>query len=559
MDPRIVRTRLRPLGSLLAVALILTAAAPLCFGADAPVDTLVLVNGDPITTLDFDTLIMAAHADFRAGDRSEASATQILDKRVNDYLLIQDAMAAGYDEEEAFLALIAEKTQEYAIGVYVQDNVDLPASAPADSVRAFFDRYYWQIQLRRISVRTREEAESLRAKVAQGADMEALARELSLDTKNLNGGLYNLLYWADVENRLRDEVRGLKAGDLSAVFPYNDAFTFVRIEKLLPVDEAAFARFERSIIPVVHGQLRQRAWDTFLAEQTAKAQLREDVGGLMAIMADSAVVLTGDFLIEQPGFVFEIEDGDGVTGTALRRAISHEAMQKSLEPFGRHLTTARHDLTSELVLASLAKAAGYYENDEVLAMVEKDWEKELIARYLDDHVTSRIVFKREEFEALYEQNKELMRGPEEVRIDVMIFDDVAEAMEASQRLSEGADFGFIFEQYNEGQEIAVGASPYISINELSKPFRDGLRTLDVGESSSAIEMPMGYMVFRLDARRPGSVPPIEAVEMDLRRALFKRNFDKGLIEHLAILKEGSDITWYPEKIEAYMSPAKEGP
>jgi len=558
MDRRSTRENRGLLLSLPAAVLMLIAVAALCVGAEAPPDTLILVNGDPITTADFDRLIMDAHEGFRSGDRSQGTASQLLEKRVNDYLLIQDALAAGYDEEESFQELMAEKTREYAVGVYVRENVELPAAAPADSVRAFFERYYWQIQVRRISVRTYEEAVAVRAQVAGGADMEALARELSLDTKNLKGGLYNMLYWVDVENRIRDAVRGLQAGEISGIFPYNDAYSFVRVEKLLPVHDEAFAKFERSIIPVVHGILRQRVWDDFLREQTAKAQLNENVGALMAIIADSSAVLSGEFLTDQPEYVFEIEGGKGVTGTQLRRAISHEAMQSALEPFGHHLSKARRDLTNELVLGSLAEADGYFVNEEVLALVEQDWEKELIARYLGDHVTAKITFKREEFEALYETNKEQMRGPEEVRLDVMILDEEQSAVEASRRLGEGADFGYIFQQYNPGQEIALGSSAFIKVTELSKPFRDGLAEMEVGDSSAAIEMPMGFMVFRLDARRPGTVPPIEAVEMDIRRALLKLNFDRILAEHLAVLKERSEIQRWPDRIEAYLNPAEEG-
>lgn len=542
----------------LVVALALTVGPAVSEAVEAVGDTLVLVNGDPITTVELDRLVMEAHEKFRAGKQESVTAESLLKKRVDDYLIIQDALAAGYDQDEDFQAMIDKKERQYAIGVYVREMVDLPKAAPSDSVRAYFDRYYWRIQMRRLSVRTTAEAEALRKRVADGEDMDALARELSLDSKKLRGGLGNLLYWADVENRVRDAVRGLKPGELSPVFAYNDAFTFIRVEQLLPVDEGDFARLEKSIIPVVHGQLRQRVWDDFLASQVEAAGLSVDVGALMAVVADSAQVLTGDFLKEQPEFVFELADGEGVTGTALRRAISHEAMQKATEPFGHHLARARADLSHELVLASLARAAGYFENEEVQAMVQKDWEKDLIARYLADHVTAKITFKREEFDAMYEENKEKMRGPDEVRLDVMILDDQDEAEAASARLQEGADFGFIFKQYNPEQDLTPGSGEFIAIPELSRPFRDALATMQVGDSSEVIKMPMGYMIFRLDARRPGRIPPLEEVEIDIRRALFKREFDRRLAEHLKILREGSSITWYRERLDAYLAPVGEG-
>ena len=540
------------------IGLVLSLGATEGRAAAAAIDTLALVNGDPITTVELDRMVMAAHEKFRAGEQGSVTAESLLKKRTDDYLIIQDALAAGYDQDEKFQSMIEDKTREYAIGIYVRENVELPRVAPADSVRAYFDRYYWRIQLRRLSVRTAAEAMALRDRVAGGEDMDALARELSLDTKKLKGGLTNLMYWADVENRVRDAVRGLETGQISPVFAYNDAFAFARVEKLLPVNEKDFARFEKSIIPVVHGQLRQRVWDEFLAEQIERAGLSANVGALMAVVADSAQVLTGEFLIKQPELIFELGDGEGVTGTDLRRAISHEAMQKATEPFGHHLARARADLSHELVLGSLAKAAGYRDNPEVQALVQKDWEQDLITRYLSDHVSAKIKFKRADFETLYEENKEKMRGPDEVRLDVMILDDEGEATEAVARLHDGANFGFIFKQYNPEQELAPASAAFIAEPELSKPFRDALANMKVGDSSDVIKMPMGYMIFRLDGRRPGAVPALEEVEMDIRRTLFKREFDRLLAEHMEILRQGSEIIWYPERLAAYLAPAGEG-
>ena len=54
-------------------------------------------------------------------------------------------------------------------------------------------------------------------------------------------------------------------------------------------------------------------------------------------------------------------------------------------------------------------------------------------------------------------------------------------------------------------------------------FEQGVVDMEVGESSEAIVMPMGFMIFRLDARRPGRVPSIEDVEIDIWCILFKFN------------------------------------
>jgi hypothetical protein len=226
----LVLTGLSCLGSTPAVA------------ASAPADTLVLVNGETITAGDLDELLMDAHQTMNMADETSEIVFKLLNKRTNDLLILQDAYAAGIDEDPELLALLEERRQSYAIRAYVMDNLELPSSPPEDEIEAFYDKYYWQILIRRISVRTFQEASDLRTAIMAGADMDSLARELSLDTKKLNGGLYNQLFWADLENRIRDQVRGLEVGEYSEIFPYNEAFTFCRVENIVPVNRDDYGK-----------------------------------------------------------------------------------------------------------------------------------------------------------------------------------------------------------------------------------------------------------------------------------------------------------------------------
>jgi parvulin-like peptidyl-prolyl isomerase len=495
------------------------------FCATSSADTLVLVNGDPITAGDLDTMIMGAHQTFDMEAEGSGIVARLLKKRTNDLLIIQDALAAGMDEEPELIALMEDRRRSYAIRAYVQDTLVLPASPPADSVMTYFERYYWQIQVRRVSVRTWQEAADLRLAVMGGADMDSLARELSLDTKKLNGGLYNLLYWADLENRIRDQVIDLEVGDYSDIFPYNDAFTFVRVEQRIPVDSSSFSR---------------------------------SMAGLAAVIADSSKVLTGEFLKDDPTPVIQLSGGEAVTGTELRKAVSHEVMQNATAPFSENLNKGRRKMTSELVLGTAARAAGYFEDPQVEALVTKDLEQGLIETYLTDTVASRIKFKRSEFDEFYQENQEKFRGPEEVSLDILILDNQADAEEAARRLADGADFGFIFGEYNPGQEATLGKSRYIKKNQLSKPFRDQLVNMEPGDSSQAVEIPMGWMIFKLVGVRPGAIPPMDAVEMEIRKVIYQRKFNTYLDEHLDLLREHSEILTFDERIEAYILSGEEG-
>ncbi len=541
--------------SAVLLALVLTAGA--VQAQQAPGDTLILVGADPITVADMDALVLEAHKSGRMEKGGAGLVYRLMEKRVNDLLILQDALAAGMDQEPEILDFEADKVREYAIQAYVRDNLTLPETAPEDSVRAFFDRFYWRIQVRQLSVRTRAEAEDLRREVLAGTDMDSLARAVSLDTKKLKGGLYKLLHWADVENIIRDQVRDLPVGGVSPVFPFREAFSFVRVEQRLPVDEDVFDKVHDKISASVLGIMRQRAWDDFVAAAVAKVPVTEDMGALFAIAADSALVLQGEFLKEDPRPVLAIREGPTVTVAELRRAISHEAMKDASRPFASIMSQARLDKKRELVLDYLATRAGYHDNEEVQKRVDKDWEEKLIETYLDEAVASRIRFKREEFEEFYRQNLDRFRGPDEVRLEILILDTEEQAREAAAKLAEGADFGYVFRQFNPGVDYTPGKSTYIKINQLSRKFREQLTDMKVGQSSKAVQMPMGWMVFQLADRRPGTPPPMAEVEMDIRKAIYQEKFNRRLDELLTKLKAGTRVVRYEDRIDAYFNPAKE--
>jgi len=388
--------------------------------------------------------------------------------------------------------------------------------------------------------------------------MEKLAGENSLDSKRKNGGLYNLIYWADLENRIRALAWGLEVGEVSAIAPYNDAFTFIRVEQILPVVEEEYLELKRGIASWVLGQVRQEAWDEFMVEQRNKVKVSEDIGVLMGILADSTQVQSGDFLKDQPDLVFEINGGEGVTGTEMRRSISLKFMNDATSSFAENFDAARQDLINRLVVDKLALEAGYQDKPEVEQRVNKDWEAEMIGAYLLDTVNPHVVLTGAELHEFYDANKESFRGPEEVRLDIMILDDKTKAEEASKQLQGGADFGYVFKQFLPGQEMKSGQSKFIKLTELSDNLKEPLSEMDPGDASDVIEMPMGFLIFKLDAIRPGTIAPFEEVDGEIRRVLYEKKFDMTLEAQMQTLRSASEIQWFPEKIDQFLSPGKAG-
>ncbi|MBC8368298.1 hypothetical protein H8E52_12900, partial [bacterium] len=423
---------------------------------------LAWINGETITSDDLDALFLTSHQGRDMSSMQSLELPNFLKKAVNDRLLVQDAQAMGMDEEASVQRVADELLDSEAMKAFVNASFDRPNDADKEAMRAYFEKYYWRIHLRQISTRTQESADSLRNEVLAGANMDSLARARSLDSNNIRGGLHSLKYWGDVENVLRDAVIGLEAGELSKTFPFREAHAFLRVEKIEGLDEETYDDVSKSIERIILNSQREVAWQAFLDSLDHETPVRLVESTLNSIREDADIVFMGDFLRVQPEPAMSLEATPILTGTELRREISHTAMVDGTAPFDSILDKSVAAKRQMVLLRHHAEAGGFYEDEELLRQRQRRLEQALIEAYLQEMIVPRIVFNRQEFQTYYEENEDLFRGPDEVRMDMVVVDEQDTADEMSSRLSEGADFDFLRSQYLGEAADANGSVRWVS-------------------------------------------------------------------------------------------------
>lgn len=525
--------------------------APLVAEEITTPDTLAWVNGEIVTSGDIDELLLTSHQSRDMATMRSADLPNFLKKAINDRLLVQDALAMGMDEETPVQMAADEFLEQEAIKAFVAQAFNPPSQADSLAVRAHFEKFYWKILLRQVSVRDRESAESLRTSVMAGADMDSLARTQSVDSHNLRGGLHSLKYWGDVENILRDAVVEVAVGDVSEVFPLRDAFAFIRVEDKNEVDDESFADKSAKIRAIVLGQERNAAFSSFLDSLETHTPILQDAGELDAIRNDAGIIFMGEFLREQSAPVLSIEGEPSITGTELRRSVSRTAMTDGTAPFDSILHDAMSYLRQNLLLRSHARENGYFEKEQLLKLRRTKLEQVLIEVYLQEMIVPQIVFSRAEFQEFYEENQDVFRGADEVRLEMVLIDDKAEADEMVARLGEGADFDFLRSQYLGESDSGNSSMRWTSSEVFAGGIQHELESMEQGETSAAIETRGSWMIFKLTGKRKGAVKPIAEVDMQIREVMFQLKFNELLDQHLGILRERSDIHMNQEAIEVY--------
>jgi hypothetical protein len=88
--------------------------------SSASAEPLVIVGGDTISTRDMDEALVETHSKMSADEKLDFDYRKLLNKLVNDRLLMQEARAMGMDEEPSLLGRLDTMRTRNAIRQYVE-------------------------------------------------------------------------------------------------------------------------------------------------------------------------------------------------------------------------------------------------------------------------------------------------------------------------------------------------------------------------------------------------------------------------------------------------------
>ncbi len=549
--------------SALRRAVILTAAAALLAivgwrPISAAPDTdgavpLVIVNGDTISSADLSALLVNVHTKMNRTDKMDFDYRKLINKLVNDRLIIQEALSLGIDAEPEIIEQVDSLKNRRAVSLYISEHYKPDLTIDDDSIQAYFDKNYSRLQVRTVSVNTEEDAEEAATAIRSGASMDSIARAESVDIYRYQGGLHKSKYYGDVENAIRDVAKGMALGEVSSPFPYRQVWAVLRLEQRAAADPTELEQHRKKIVSVLQYYANERAWNGFLDSLLTKYPITEDAAVFAAIRADSATLFSQDFMNGTVAVAFRVGDGQTVTDDGFRKEISHLAMSMATAPFDSIWNLAQRRIEEKLVLSEAARREGYDTRPDLTRYLDHQRDSLLIERYLAETVVPQIVFNREEFDAYYRDHIDDFREPNQYQFDRIITDGEKTADEISRRLAEGADFYYIGKQFDAKVSTPAEAAEWLPLGTFPEQIQREIDTLTVGAVTLPHQTTEGWLILRVKAMRQGAPRPMEDVEMSIREIMFQKKFSEILDKTLKILKDNSDIEYNEQAIDKYFS------
>lgn len=126
-----------------------------------------------------------------------------------------------------------------------------------------------------------------------------------------------------------------------------------------------------------------------------------------------------------------------------------------------------------------------------------------------------------DLEAEYQRQVQAL-GSEEVRLRHVLVTDEQQARQVLAQLAGGATLDALAAEVSRDNSTRErgGLSDWVSVGSLAPGVAQAVQALSLGElAPMPIETPSGWQVLKLEARRPLSPPPLDAVKAPLRRTL----------------------------------------
>ncbi len=112
------------------------------------------------------------------------------------------------------------------------------------------------VPLRLIVVNSAADAEKLRQQLQSGADFAVLAREKSIDATSVDGGMLGAVDPSTLRDELRNAIRGLAPGQVSAVLHLPSGFALVKVLPPTEITDLETAQRARQFAISAEGSIR---------------------------------------------------------------------------------------------------------------------------------------------------------------------------------------------------------------------------------------------------------------------------------------------------------------
>ncbi|HKS72000.1 MAG TPA: peptidylprolyl isomerase [Terriglobales bacterium] len=190
-------------------------------------------------------------------------------------------------------------------------------------------------------------------------------------------------------------------------------------------------------------------------------------------------------------------------------------------------------------------------------------------------VGSKLNFSKEEEKKFYEEHKDELAQPEQIRLsEILISTDKkgagdeaqhtaaaqAKAEELLQEIQKGAGFQDIAKKNSDGPTASQGGDlGLFKRGTLAKELEDKTFAMKAGDVSDVIRTKQGFVILQVTEHQQAGIPAFADVEPRVQDAMYMEKLQPALRAYLTKLREEAFIQYKPGYVDTGQSPNQTNP
>jgi parvulin-like peptidyl-prolyl isomerase len=174
---------------------------------------------------------------------------------------------------------------------------------------------------------------------------------------------------------------------------------------------------------------------------------------------------------------------------------------------------------------------------------------------INEFVRSRITLLTPEIEKYYKEHAADFTTPEEVTLSEIVIPVEGNPAEAEakantilKQLERGDAFATLASQHSKGPTAGKGGGigSYLTATKLNPEIARAIANVKEGDVTGVLKTGEGYVIYRVDARTPATLKPLEQVRDEVRNRIWMQKFNPEYERFINQLKEEAYIQIFGE-------------
>ncbi len=246
---------------------------------------LAKIGAQVITLEDFEERI--SQLPYRSQVMVQDNKERFLDELVNRQFLLLGAAKLGLEKDADVIKNIKEAREQILISKFVQEEVDkkVETDVTDDEAKSYYEEHKEEfliperVKASHILVEEESKANQLLARLSQGGDFAAIAKENSICPSKERGGDLGFFSAGQMLPEFEKAVFNLKPGQVSGVVKTAAGFHIIKVTDRQPGRKLTYVDVERRIKRIIVRERMKEKFDELIAvlKEGVKLEINEDL------------------------------------------------------------------------------------------------------------------------------------------------------------------------------------------------------------------------------------------------------------------------------------------